>query len=43
MKRNEKVLVLKEREVKEVLETIENLIRHVQTLLRDIKYLEINS
>ena len=43
MKRNERILVLKEREVKEVLETIENLIRHVQTLLRDIKYLEINN
>ena len=42
MKRNERVLILKEREVKEVLETIESLIKHVQTLLRDIKYLEIN-
>jgi len=43
VKRNERVLILKEREVKEVLETIESLIKHVQTLLRDIKYLEVNS
>lgn len=43
MKRNERVLVLKEREVLEVLGTIENLVRHVKTLLRDIKYLEVNS
>jgi hypothetical protein len=43
VRRNEKILVLKEREVLEVLGTIENLVRHVKTLLRDIKYLEVNS
>jgi hypothetical protein len=43
VKRNEKIMVLKEREVIEVLGTIENLIRHVKTLLREIKYIEVNS
>ena len=31
------------REVLEVLGTVENLVRHVKTLLREIKYIEVNS
>lgn len=42
-KNNEKTLVLKEREVSDVLQTIENLTRHVKRLLNEIKYLEVNS
>jgi predicted transcriptional regulator len=42
VKRNEKILVLKEREVLEVLETIENLVRHVRTLLNEIKYINVS-
>lgn len=42
-KRNEKILVLKEREVMEILHTVENLTRHVRMILREIKYIEVNS
>ena len=43
VKRSEKIKVLKEREVMEVLSTIENLTRHIKNLLNEIKYIEVNS
>ena len=43
MKRNEKLKVLKEREVLDVLETIQNLTRHVKRLLNELKYIEVNN
>ena len=42
-KRNEKLKVLKEREVLDVLETIQNLTRHVKRLLNELKYIEVNN
>ena len=42
-KRNERIKVLKEREVLDVLETIQNLTRHVKRLLNELKYIEVNS
>ena len=41
-KRNDKIIALKEREVREVLTTIENLTRHVKKLLMELKYIEVN-
>ncbi len=42
-KRNERIKILKEREVLDVLETITNLTSHVKRLLNELKYIEVNS
>ena len=39
----DKVIIQKDREITEVIETIYSLLNHIQTLRREIKYLEIDS
>ena len=38
----DKVIIQKDREITEVIDTIYSLLNHIQTLRREIKYLEIN-
>ena len=39
----DKVIIQKDRELTEVIETIYSLLNHIQTLRREIKYLEIEN
>ena len=39
----DKVIIQKDREITEVIETIYSLLNHIQTLRREIKYLDIDS
>jgi len=44
MKKNKNVIVIaKQREILDILETINNLNNHCRNLMRDLKYIEANS
>ena len=44
MKKNKNVVVIaKQREILDILETINNLNNHCRTLMRDLRYIEANS
>ena len=44
MKKNRNVVVIaKQREIIDILETISNLNNHCKTLMRELKYIEANS
>ena len=39
----DKIIIQKDREITEIIETIYSLLNHIQTLRREIKYLEIEN
>jgi len=41
-RKNNVVIIAKQREILDILNTIDNLTNHIKTLMRDLKYIEAN-